>query len=548
MTERELFEQRFPVPAGIYWNDISAQYDALPGAAGFDDVEIYHGKWQAWQAARAQAVPNEHGKNRYGLDMAYFRELFNRELNRPLVDFRPDELARVLARAARTADAAVLQEPEFQAARAQSGQGVEPVARVKNRPWPKGVVPAPKSGRWYSVSFLSDEDGDLPDGTLLYTQPQPAQQGSVTDYWLEALARRAEDSDITYEATYDPGYDKPIEHDCDICERVADWIRAQKGKFTRPQPAQQGVPEGWRECLQEMVQAMHDYEMSVDEDAPYKHRAMMDRAHALLSATPQPEGKPDTVYWYFEGSEQDSLETLHKDVRVVISAGTLKGLLDGSPKQGSVPEDVIRQCEDAIQYASEIRGGCISGVREAQKRVRAILDTPQTAVPDGEERLTDIYRRQLFECQDALNNLRSEYHNRTAELETEIEDLHEELQRVRRQADVPEGWRECLAEMVQAMHDYEMSVDEDAPYKHRAMMDRAHALLSTTPQADGWVRCDERLPTEEDWWVWIYDSEDGDIFHALWRDLKGDYENGHMNLSHWMPTGLKRPQPPKEGA
>jgi hypothetical protein len=157
--------------------------------------------------------------------------------------------------------------------------------------------------------------------------------------------------------------------------------------------------------------------------------------------------------------------------------------------------------------------------------------------------------------------------------------------------------------MVQAMHDYEMSVDEGAPYKHRAMMDRAHALLSATPQpgsvpegwgyvvevflenveevtelllsggaadnivalcndlnkaatvaekvlstpppdGDGWIECSERLPTEEDWWVWIYDSEDGDIFHALWRDLKGDYENGHMNLSHWMPTGLKRPQPP----
>jgi len=53
MSERELFEQRFPVPAGIYWNEISEQYDAAPGAAGFDDVEIYHGRWEAWQAARA---------------------------------------------------------------------------------------------------------------------------------------------------------------------------------------------------------------------------------------------------------------------------------------------------------------------------------------------------------------------------------------------------------------------------------------------------------------------------------------------------------------
>ena len=53
--ERELFEQRFPVPAGIYWNDVSEQYDALPGAAGLDDVEIYHGQWMGWQAARAQS-------------------------------------------------------------------------------------------------------------------------------------------------------------------------------------------------------------------------------------------------------------------------------------------------------------------------------------------------------------------------------------------------------------------------------------------------------------------------------------------------------------
>src|SRR5690554_4171328 len=52
MSERELFEQSFPVPAGIYWNEISEQYDALPGAAGFDDVEIYHGRWEAWQVAR----------------------------------------------------------------------------------------------------------------------------------------------------------------------------------------------------------------------------------------------------------------------------------------------------------------------------------------------------------------------------------------------------------------------------------------------------------------------------------------------------------------
>jgi hypothetical protein len=58
-------------------------------------------------------VPDERGTNEYGLDMSYFRSLFNRELS-SLKNFRPDELARVLARAARTADASVLQENEFQ--------------------------------------------------------------------------------------------------------------------------------------------------------------------------------------------------------------------------------------------------------------------------------------------------------------------------------------------------------------------------------------------------------------------------------------------------
>lgn len=85
------------------------------------NFEPRHGLLEPWLSTHARLVerlsipstPNEHGKNRYGLDMAYFRNLFNRELNRPLLDFRPDELARVLARASKTADASVLQESEF---------------------------------------------------------------------------------------------------------------------------------------------------------------------------------------------------------------------------------------------------------------------------------------------------------------------------------------------------------------------------------------------------------------------------------------------------
>ena len=67
------------------------------------------------QQGEQEPLPNEQGKNRYGLDMAYFRNLINRELNhsRGLHDYKPSELARVFARMASAADSAVLSEPEF---------------------------------------------------------------------------------------------------------------------------------------------------------------------------------------------------------------------------------------------------------------------------------------------------------------------------------------------------------------------------------------------------------------------------------------------------
>ena len=131
---------------------------------------------------RATIMPSEHGKNRYGLDMAYFRELFNRELNRPLVDFRPDELARVLARAARTADAAVLQEPEFQAARAQSRQGAEAVAVIDR----SGVIQPMRGAE------------GLAEGDKLYTHPQPAKQGGVPG-WVKCSERLPTEKDADSE-------------------------------------------------------------------------------------------------------------------------------------------------------------------------------------------------------------------------------------------------------------------------------------------------------------------------------------------------------------
>lgn len=60
-----------------------------------------------------RSTPVENGKNRYGLDVGYFRNAINRELNRPLENYKPDEIARVLARLSRTADPTVMYEPEF---------------------------------------------------------------------------------------------------------------------------------------------------------------------------------------------------------------------------------------------------------------------------------------------------------------------------------------------------------------------------------------------------------------------------------------------------
>lgn len=63
---------------------------------------------------QAECVPpDDFGTNRYGLDIGYFRKTINRELNGSLRNFKPSELARVLARLSKTADSSVMKEPEF---------------------------------------------------------------------------------------------------------------------------------------------------------------------------------------------------------------------------------------------------------------------------------------------------------------------------------------------------------------------------------------------------------------------------------------------------
>lgn len=67
---------------------------------------------QAVIDAMSHLRPAQASKNRFGLDMDYFKRRLNR-LIRDLADFPPDEAARELARMARTADHMVLSEDEF---------------------------------------------------------------------------------------------------------------------------------------------------------------------------------------------------------------------------------------------------------------------------------------------------------------------------------------------------------------------------------------------------------------------------------------------------
>lgn len=52
--------------------------------------------------------------------------------------------------------------------------------------------------------------------------------------------------------------------------------------WQRPSP----VAPVWQPVMRELVEAMHRYEMDVDDEPPYEHRQIMDKAHKLLSALP----------------------------------------------------------------------------------------------------------------------------------------------------------------------------------------------------------------------------------------------------------------------
>ena len=63
-------------------------------------------------------------------------------------------------------------------------------------------------------------------------------------------------------------------------------------------------------------------------------------------------------------------------------------------------------------------------------------------------------------------------------------------------------------------------------------------------QGGEWIKCSERLPTEYDadcdGMIWV-NREGSGVVCAFWDTLDIGTD------THWMPTGLKRPQPPQQG-
>lgn len=79
-----------------------------------------------------------------------------------------------------------------------------------------------------------------------------------------------------------------------------------------------------------------------------------------------------------------------------------------------------------------------------------------------------------------------------------------------------------------------------------ALIDEPRYRDATPQPADKWIKCgdDAEFPT----WVngevvWVYDENLRSVEMVSWAWVRGLFGNG--KVTHWMPTGLKRPSPPQ---
>lgn len=76
-------------------------------------------------------------------------------------------------------------------------------------------------------------------------------------------------------------------------------------------------------------------------------------------------------------------------------------------------------------------------------------------------------------------------------------------------------------------------------------LDAALAEIERLKAPQKWVKCSERMPTEKDadcddyvWWKWP----------DRMNPLRRRWDSKFSCAVYWQPTGLKRPEPPKEEA
>lgn len=124
-----------------------------------------------------------------------------------------------------------------------------------------------------------------------------------------------------------------------------------------------------------------------------------------------------------------------------------------------------------------------------------------------------------------------------------VEHLSDLLAASRTQSDGGEAV--AVGEIVQVSRDSTVSCIYE-----NARVDRGDLLYTHPPAANQgeWVKCSERLPTEADadcdGDIWMYETSsrnDGSVFKRLWSSMGPSYL-----YTHWMPTGLKRPNPPQQ--
>ncbi|MHB9331900.1 hypothetical protein ACP3S7_30890 [Phytobacter ursingii] len=157
----------------------------------------------------------------------------------------------------------------------------------------------------------------LPVGTKLYTHPAPSIP-AVPDYFAGLVSAARVRADKAMRKFPQPNYvlNKVAEEGGEVIKAVIHYTEGREAwanvegelidnlamlirlvtegdqviGFTPPESCRAAMLNGgnpsqdeYRNSLQELVKAMRDYEMDVGEPAPYKHRAMMKRAEALLN-------------------------------------------------------------------------------------------------------------------------------------------------------------------------------------------------------------------------------------------------------------------------